>query len=270
MNDADAARALVQGADVVFHTAAIVEEDGRMADFRRVNVEGTRTVASLARDAGVRRFLHLSSVMVYGFRYPEGVDEDGPLAGEGNAYCQTKIESEEVALSFHDPSRIGVLALRPGDVYGLGSMPWVLRPLQLMQRRLFFLPSSGGVINHVHVENLLDAVFLALEKDVTGTVLNVTDGHATPCREFFTHHARWLGRDGVPTLPDAVMRAGLRAGAALYRAVGRKPPATPAAVDFLSRKHAVSTDRARRVLGYAPRITLADGMAEIARRWRER
>jgi nucleoside-diphosphate-sugar epimerase len=265
VNDASAVRALVQGAQVVFHTAAIVEEDGRLEDFRRVNVEGTRTVAELARDAGVRRLLHLSSVMVYGFRYPDGVDEDGPLRGEGNAYCQTKIESERVALSFHDPAGMGVLVPRPGDVYGPGSVPWIVRPLALMRRRMFLLPASGGVINHVHVENLIDAAFLALDRDISGIALNVTDGTATPCREFFAHHARWLGRDGVPTLPDGLMRISLRAGAALFRLAGRKPPAVPAAVDFLSRKHAVSTERARRVLGYVPRIALAEGMAEIAR-----
>src|SRR5262249_55924364 len=123
------ARRLCGGAEVIVHTAAIVGEGGEGGDwarYRRVNVEGTRTMARAARAAGVGRFVHLSSVMVYGFTYPDGVDEDGPLRGENNPYCQTKIESE-AALRELLPS--GVTIVRPGDVYGPGSIPWVVRPL---------------------------------------------------------------------------------------------------------------------------------------------
>ena len=109
-------------------------------------------VTRAAREAGVRRFVHISSVMVYGFRYPPDVTEDGLLAGEGNPYCETKIESERVARSFQEPGTLDVVALRLGDVYGPGSVPWVVRPLELMRRRLFILPSGGrGVLNPVHM-----------------------------------------------------------------------------------------------------------------------
>ena len=265
VGDPGAVRACVSGADVVFHTAAIVEEDGELARYRRVNVEGTRTVAGVSRDAGAKMFVHLSSVMVYGFTYPPHVGEEGEKRGEGNAYCQTKIESEDVARSFHG-ERMGVLVIRPGDVYGAASVPWVLRPLELLRQRVFYLPDGGrGVLNHVHVDNLLDAVFLGLDRRAVGEVFTVTDGEDTSCERFFGYHARMLGRRSAPTMPASVLRTligGLEKGS---EALGLAPPARRAAIEYLLRPHAYGIGKARRLLGYEPRIGLAAGMREVAR-----
>ena len=121
INDEQAVRTALAGADLVFHTAAIVEEDGPRDAYERVNVEGTRTVCAVARELGVSRFVHLSSVMVYGFEYPEDVGEEGPLDGQGNVYNDTKLASEQVALSFNSDA-FAVLVIRPGDVYGTDSV----------------------------------------------------------------------------------------------------------------------------------------------------
>lgn len=265
VNDADAVAQAVTGADAVFHTAAIVAEDGARADYERVNVEGTRMVCTQARAANVRRFVHLSSVMVYGFDYPQDVSEAGPLDGQGNVYNDTKLDSERVALGFNDASRLGVIVIRPGDVYGPGSVPWLLRPVDLLRRGLFVLPDHGrGVINHVHVDNLLDGVFLALDKAAPGEIFTLTDGVATPCREFFAHHARLAGKQRVPALPTWALEAFLRASEPALKLLGKPPLASPAAMKFLLRRHRYSIAKAQQILGYQPRITLAQGMRAIA------
>jgi len=262
--DEAAARALCKGADVVFHTAAIVRESGSWAELRRVNVEGTRTVAIAARDAGVRRFVHLSSVMVYGFHYPDGVTEDGPLRGDGNPYCQTKIESERAVFALHDPGHFEVIVIRPGDVYGPGSIPWVVRPVQLISKGIAILPDGGrGAKNHVYVDNLLDAVFLALERDRTGEAFNVTDGVSTSFGAFFEHFVRMLGRGRARTAPAPVLRVLFHVVAAAARAVGREPPATAEAIRFLTRHGTYSIAKARRELGYEPRVSLEEGMRRV-------
>lgn len=266
INDAAVLRRCFAAADIVFHTAAIVEEDGARELYERVNVEGTRSVCAAAETCGVRQLVHLSSVMVYGFRYPDGVGEDGPFRDDGNIYNETKLRSERVAMEFHRPGALEVVVIRPGDVYGLGSQPWVLRPVELIRKGLFMLPDGGhGVINHVHVDNLLDGAFLALERNATGEAFTISDGVATPCRDFYATHARIAGRPAVPMLPGWLLRAMVGLMAALCRLVGLKPPATPAAIAFLCRRGCYSIDKARRVLGYAPRITLQQGMAEIER-----
>jgi len=238
--DASAVREVVEGADAVVHTAAIVREDGPRELFRRVNVEGTRTVAGRASEAGrVQRFVHLSSIMVYGLGHAPNVTEDGPLVGSDNPYCETKIESERVALDHHRRGGMEVVAIRAGDVYGPRSMPWTMLPISLARRRLFVLPDGGrAIVNHVYVDNLVDAIFLALDgaRPVGGEAINVTDGRATTFAEFFGYYARMLGRKRFPSAPTALLGplfAGLALGA---RAIGREPIVRPAALRFITER----------------------------------
>ena len=114
--DTERAKVACRGADVVLHTAALVKEGGPLEEFRRSNVDGALVLARAAREAGARAFLHLSSVMVYGFSYPDRVAETGPLRGDANPYCITKIESERALLPLNDPPAFGVIVIRPGDV----------------------------------------------------------------------------------------------------------------------------------------------------------
>lgn len=264
VNDAAAVAAALQGADWVFHTAAIVEEDGPRDLYERVNIEGTRTVCNVAQQLGVRRLVHLSSVMVYGFDYPQDVAEDGPVDGQGNVYNDTKLASERVALSFNDPQRLGVIVIRPGDVYGRGSLPWVTRPVQMLRRGVFMLPGRGsGVINHVHVDNLIDGVTLAVEHDAIGEAFNISDGVATRCDAFFATHARLAGVRRVPALPTWAVMLLMRLSQPWWRIRGQTPPASPTALRFLLRRHRYSIAKAQARLGYQPRIDLEQGMQQI-------
>ncbi len=263
INDEAALTTLFTGADWVFHTVAIVAEDGRREDYERVNVKGTDTVCRAATQAGVSRLVHLSSVMVYGFDFPADVTEDGPLNGQGNVYNDTKLASEGVALRYHRPEGLHVVVIRPGDVYGAGSQPWVDRPVALLKAGQFLLPDGGrGVINHVHVDNLLDGVLLAFEKPVGGEVFNITDGVATPCREFFAWHARAAGKS-LRTAPAVLLMAGVKVAGTVASWLGKPAPASPASIYFLQRKNRYSIERARQRLGYEPAITLQEGMSAL-------
>lgn len=268
--DASALDRAFAGCDAVLHTAAIVREGGRLADFRRINVDGATLAAERAAQAGAKTFVHLSSVMVYGFRFPSGIDEDGPKDGAGNPYCITKIEAEKALLEFAArPGAPRIVLVRPGDVYGPGSEPWVLRPLELLRRGIFALPGDGqGVINHVYIDNLVDAIFLAIEKAPAGAAFNVTDGARTTWLEFYTRLAALVGLPAPRRLPTAAMKAGIWALASVQRLFGREPAALPGGVDYVSRRGVYSIERARATLGYVPRITLDEGLQRSARWFR--
>lgn len=234
------------GLDTVFHTAAVVEESGAFERFERVNVEGARVTAEAAKQAGVRRFVHFSSVMVHGFDYPDGIDETGPLDGADNPYCISKILAEEAVMALHEPGTFDVFLIRPGDVYGPESVPWVLRPLEAMRAGLWALiePESQPLLNHVFVENLIDAVLLVLEHDRSGEPFNVTDRQRTTTIEFFGRLLAMLDIQAVPSLT---------AEEAL------KIRVNPETVRYLTRRGQYSAYKITE-LGYEPAVDLDEGM----------
>lgn len=266
ITDPIAAKKACQGVDIVLHTASIVKESGSLDDFRVVNVGGTVNMARTAKNAGVKTFVHLSSVMVYGFNYPDGVTEEGPLRGENNAYCQTKIEGEKELLKLNS-SEFSIIIIRPGDVYGPGSIPWIVRPLLLMRKRLFMLANDGrGVMNHVYIDNLIDAIFLAVEKEVYGEVINITDGQETSWKEYFMYLAALEGVPAPFSLPADLLKLLIRLRCLGQTVLGEEVDTQPESVNFVLRPHAYSIAKAQRLLGYEPKINLKEGM-RLTQEW---
>jgi 2-alkyl-3-oxoalkanoate reductase len=250
------------GCDVVIHTAAIVAESGDRDRFDAVNVGGTRRVCEAAADADVDRVLHLSSVVVYGDRFPRGSlrDEDDPTVPTGRPYTDTKIAAEHAALATASDRRLDLTIVRPGDVYGPGSIPWVKRPLDLLRLGLFVLV-DGGVwpLSPVHVDDVVAGILAALDTDVSrGRAYNLA-GPPVRAREFFAHHAAHVGRPLV-SLPRPAARVAMRAVATAARAVGRVPPISPEAIEYVTHPGGYATDRAARELGWEPQVPLAEGL----------
>jgi nucleoside-diphosphate-sugar epimerase len=264
VTDPAAARTACEGVDLVIHTAAIAKEGGTLKDFRDVNVGGTVTMAKAAKAAGVRVFVHLSSVMVYGFHYPNLVTEDGALQGEQNPYCQTKIESEQELLKLHDFPSFNVIIIRAGDVYGPGSLHWTVRPLLLMHKRLFILANGGrGAINHLYIDNLVDAIFLAIEKESYGEIFNITDGQNTSWKVFFMKLAE-VGQLPSPiSLPAGIVKILIQLRCLYLKALGRPLDLLPETISFITRPYAYSIVKAQTQLGYTPKVDLDEGMERI-------
>lgn len=267
VTDPAACQAACAGADMVLHTAALAKESGLLQEFRQINVEGTVNIASAAKAAGVKAFVHLSSVMVYGFHYANHIAETGPLRGENNPYCQSKIEGEQALLALNAPPEFGIIIIRPGDVYGPGSIPWVIRPISLMRKRMFILANAGqGVMNHVYVDNLIEAIFLAAGREAYGEVFNITDGQETSWKEYFTQLAA-IADTSIPlSLPPQVLKGLLRLHGFTQTILGQTPDPLPESIDFVTRPHAYSIRKARTELAYTPKVSLAEGM-ERTKHW---
>jgi nucleoside-diphosphate-sugar epimerase len=280
ITDPKAAAIACQDVDIVLHTAAIVEVDGNPEAFQSVNVNGVLTMAQAAQVSGVDCFVHLSSVMVYGFTFPDQVTETDPLRGEGNPYCQTKIDSEKVLLQLQRMPQLarqgntdsvsstsgakdmGVIIIRPGDIYGPRGTAWITGPLQRMRQKELILPCWGkGCINHVYIDNLLDGIFLAIEQEAYGEIFNLTDGQATSSKEFFSRLAK-IDRLSPPlAVPTPVLRFLFQLYLIGQKLKGKKPELYADSINWLCRPHAYSIEKARHQLGYDPKITLAEGMS---------
>ncbi|MGH1393428.1 MAG: NAD-dependent epimerase/dehydratase family protein [Trichormus sp.] len=259
-----------QGVDIVLNTAQITEEAGPIKQFQEVNVNGAVNIAKAAKSVGVKTFVHLSSILVYGFDYSDRITESATLSASDNPYCQTKIAAETELLPLNSPPDFGMIIIRAGDVYGPGSLPWVVRPIHFMRQKLFAYPNDGqGVINHVYVDNLIYAIFLAIEKQTYGEIFNITDGQETSWKEYFM---RLAAMEGLPT-PMSLGKDEIKLflqlrhqGQKLFR---KKADILPESVDFMSRPYACSIAKAESLLDYKPKIDLETGLRQT-KTWLEK
>ena len=253
VTDAAAIDRALAGCDYAVHTAAIVDTDGDMDEFVRVNVGGTRNVLDAAARNKLDRVVHLASVAVWGYEFSHDIPEDSPPRTVGNPYIDTKAASERLALGR------GAAVVRPGDVYGPRSDPWVLRPLRAIESGMLVLPGKGnGVITPIYIDDLVDCIVRAMtHPDAAGVAFTCWDGSPVTAREFFAYHGRWTGKT-IRTAPPAVVLA----AAALGQLAGRRDVG-PGALQFISRKAIFPNARAREVLGWQPKVTLDEGMARV-------
>jgi nucleoside-diphosphate-sugar epimerase len=253
---------VLDGADLVIHAAAVVGEQGDPATFWRVNVEGTRTVLDAAARAGVGRVVHLSSIVVHGRDFADGVDETGPVRMTGNPYTDTKVAAEHQALLAAAAGRVPVTIVRPGDVYGPHSPQWTVRPVELLRRNLFVLVDGGhGILSPVYVDDLVEGALAAAEAPgAAGEVFHVTGGEGVEAAQFFAHYADMLDRP-LRTLPTAAAVALTAPIERVARSLGFAPPFSPRTLEYVTHPGTYSIRKIERVVGWSPRVSLPDGMA---------
>ena len=251
------------GCDLVVHTAAAVSFRSGEPPFWRVNALGTRNVLDAAERAGARRFVHLSSITVFGWDFEGQVDESHPVRANGLPYVDTKIAGEQIVLQCHAAGALECTVVRPGDVYGPRSRPWTAIPVAELRRGRTVLPAMGrGVLSMVYVDDLVAGIVAATAPEGAGRVFILTDERPVETREFFGHYARMLGKRRVPVAPTRAVRALARVAGM----VDRDTEVTPAAIDYLARAGTYSAQRARRVLGWEPKVSLEEGM-ELGEAW---
>ncbi len=260
------------GCELFIHTAAVVSNAVPFARQWQVNVLGTRRAIDAALAAGAARFVLLSSVRAFGDSdFPDGVDERWPVRPDGGAYVNTKVAAEQVALQAHAAGELAVTVIRPGDVYGPRSRPWVLLPLEAIRAGQLALPSRGGAIfSQIYIDDLVEGLLLAARAPAgAGEVFTLTDGAPVTTAEYFGHLTRLAGRGEPRTLPTPALMALAGAGALFARALRRPTEITPETIRYMARTGSYSIEKARSLLGFEPRVTLAEGMLQTERWLRE-
>lgn len=252
------------GSELFIHTAATVSfRTEGAAQVWRANVLGTRHALDAAEQAGASRFVHFSSVTVFGFEFPDGVDERYPVQNTYVPYPDTKIASEQVVLQAHVQGRVQCTIVRPGDVFGPRSRVWALLPAQLIRDRRFALPGGGrGIHSPIYIDNLVDGVVAAARSErATGEIFTLSDGIGVECQEFFKPYAELVGRR-LLTLPTPLALGAARLNQLSTRLSGGEgAEVNSASVRYMLRRGTYSADKARQVLGWEPRVALAEGQA---------
>jgi nucleoside-diphosphate-sugar epimerase len=257
------------GCEVAFHCAAHLGDWGSRADFERGNVQGTRNALAAARQAGVRRFVHVGTeaALLAGEPLIE-VDERAPLRFDSPAlYSSSKARAEEAVL---EANRNGLetVVVRPRFVWGRGDT--TLLPIMTeMVRSGRFAWIGGGRhrTSTAHIDNVVHGLVLGAERGAPGGVYFVTDGEPVVFRDFIT---RLLATQGVTppnrSIPAPVASALAAAGETAWRVLplpGR-PPLTRLAVWVSALETTIDITRARTELGYEPVRTIEDGLEELS------
>ncbi len=179
--------AAMDGIEYVVHCAYV--------DDARVIVEGTRNMLTAARDAGVRRFVFLSTAEVYGQQAAGEIDEHAPCQHSGWTYADGKIDAENLCREFHADG-LPVTILRPSIVYGPFGRSWTIGVTERLQsgRWAEFDKYGEGYCNAVYVDDLASAVLLALEVEAAaGETFNINGPAVGTWNEYFRCYNDTLG-----------------------------------------------------------------------------
>lgn len=267
----DVAAAHLAACDAVVHAAAFVEAWGPDDAWDRINVGGTQRVLAAARAAGVRRFVHIGTeaALVHG-QHLRDADESCPLAFDSPyPYCRTKALAEQAVREANAPAAgFTTLVLRPRFIWGPGDQT-VLRVIIEMARSGGWMWIDGGRArtSTVFIDNLVDAIVLALDHGTPGEAYFILDDGQRTMREIIGGMARAAG----VTLPDrslpypaaAAMAWLCEAAWRIFRLRG-EPPLTRHAAMVMARECTLKGDKARRDLDYVPRVSVEEGLRRLS------
>lgn len=262
LRDAAAVQRAAAGVDVVYHIAAIYRQAGlKHSEYRAVNAEAVRTVIEAAGRGGARRVVHCSTVGVHGDVEHPPANEDAPLE-PGDVYQETKLEGERVAREASQQTGVEVVIARPTGIYGPGDRR-LLKLFRGVARRRFIILGDGRIFYHLtYIDDLVEGFRLCGELPAAaGRTYILAGGEVTTLNELVELIAKEAGV-GAPTLHLPVWPFWL-AGAAcetVCAPLGLEPPLYRRRVDFFTKSRAFDISRARAELGYAPQVSLREGI----------
>ena len=176
-------RQACDGIAEVYHAAAELGfRGGSGAEMHETNVEGTRRLLEAARAGGVSRFVHTSSVAVYGDHLARGITETAP-ANPSSAYGRSKAQAEGLVREAGG-SGLRCVIVRPCTVYGADDRYFIPQTVLTMRLPVIPLPDGGRhVVDLVHADDVAAAHLLVMDAGQAGGAYNVTDGGCYRLRE---------------------------------------------------------------------------------------
>jgi len=256
--------------DRVYHIAAAWRsEHADREEFHRVNVEATRNLLEAAKTANVKRFVHCSTVGVQG-------DIDKPPADEeyrfqpGDHYQETKLEGELLARKYFADGLLGAV-FRPVGIYGPGDTRF-LKLFRPVNKGTFVMIGSGKTLYHMtYIDDLIDGIILVgTREEAIGEVFTLAGGEYSTLKELVNSiadamnksHPKWR----VPFYP--VFLASIICDR-VCRTLGIEPILYPRRVEFFYKDRAFDINKAKRLLGYQPKVTLKEGLKKTAEWYRK-
>jgi dihydroflavonol-4-reductase len=270
IRDAALLEKAVAGTDVVFHLAAALGASRLEADeFMAINAGGTRTIMEAARKNGIRRVVHFSSAGVLGHVRPGDIaDEKYPLDPQ-DVYDKTKLAGERAALEAA-AAGLDVVVIRPGWLYGPGDRR-TFKLIRSIARGGFIFPGKGETLQSpTYIDDLVAGTMLCAERGRAGEIYNIAGKDALPVRQMAEIIAAAAGKR-LPRfyLPMGPTRAAGAVLGKLFGLFGREAPLNPSRLAFFVHSKGLKIDKARKELGFEPKVDFTEGLARAMAWYRE-
>lgn len=262
ITDRRALAEIMQGASDVFHLVSNFRSTSDVpAQYRSTNLDGTLAALDVAEAAGVRRFVHCSTIGVHGDVRDTPADEMSPYA-PGDLYQETKMQAERACLERAATSSMEIVVVRPCSIYGPGDLR-MLKMFKMLARRTFLMLEPCEANFHaVYVDDLVEGFVRALRTPgIAGEAFIIGGPRYVPLRDYIGLAARTV--DAPPPmlkLPYGVLDAAAGMCEAVCAPLGIKPPLHRRRVRFFKNNRAFSIAKARTHLDYAPQVDLDEGM----------
>ncbi|MFP8489938.1 NAD-dependent epimerase/dehydratase family protein [Gracilimonas sp. Q87] len=253
--DTEALKSMVEGKDFIFHTAADMQADPDTA--QSVNVEATEDLVRLAGEAGVSRFIHVSTVGAYDMAEVEVVDESTPLAlDHPSTYARTKAQAEKRAADMAEEFELELTIVRPSMIYGPGHGFWSESMFKnVLEGKPVFLGDGSTHFNPVYIDDVVEALILcAKQPKAAGESFNVS-ADITTWREFMSHYGRLCDKEpkGLPLIIARLM-------VFANKIPGINTPIDQGFIEMANSYKRFPTQKATKLLGWGPEVTLEEGL----------
>jgi nucleoside-diphosphate-sugar epimerase len=270
VRDPQSLQAAVQGVDTVYHIAALFRQgNASRRELWEVNAQGTENMLEAAARAGVRRFIHCSTIGVHGDVKDSPVNEDAPYS-PGDEYQETKLEGELIAQRYVKEGRLPVTIFRPAGIYGPRDLRF-LKLVKSIQQGTFAMIGSGKTLFHpVYIDDLVDGILLCAEKDqAVGKVYILGGSEIVSLNELVNVIASVLGvRPPFLRVPFTPVYAVSYLCELVCAPLGIDPPLYRRRTAFFHKSRAFDISRAVKELGFKPEVTLREGL-ECTVQWYE-
>lgn len=271
IRDAEAVDQAVRGAEVVIHLVSNFRKGGSdEKDAVNVNVGGTRNVLEACSRHGVRQLIHCSTIGVHGSVLEIPANEETPF-NPMDLYQETKLQAEQAVWSHHRATGLPVTVLRPISMFGPGDRR-MLKLFRMIQNGRFVMVGDGGALfQPAHIDDVVDGFQLALRNEkAIGEAFIVGGDEYVPLRDLVGLIASELGvRPPRWHLPLRPVLAAADLCERFCVPLGLEPPLHRRRVSFFQNDRAFTVDKARRVLGFQPRMTLREAVRSTIGWYRE-
>lgn len=260
ISDAAAVSKAAEGVEIIYHIAAVYRTAGHPDEYyESINVDGVQNIIDAARLHKVSRAVHCSTIGVHGDIEEIPSNEESPF-NPGDIYQRTKLAGEELFATAMNDGLEGAI-FRPGAIYGPGDLR-LLKMFKQIKRGFFPLFGGGANLYHLsYIDDLCDGIILCGEHpNAVGERFILCSNEYSSMKELGATIAKHLNVK-APTFapPVGPLMLAAKICETLCKPLGINPPLHTRRVEFFIKSRAFDNTKARKLLGYDPKISTEEG-----------